>query len=347
MSIARQLKKTKPKALITGSMGFVGRHLCKELCLYGYEVFGMDISGSLQSEADKTCAACGKDHDNRTEIIDILDTEAVRDFIGRTEPDIVFHLAGQADVRRSWEIPELTAKLNILGAVNVLGGIHHMQKAASHRHTSQNPAPRPRVVMIGSADEYGATGVTKPIDEKRQPNPQNPYAISKFIGEAASAQFAKIYNLDVCYTRSFNHSGPGQKTGFIIPDFCDAIAKIERGKANTLTVGNLESVRDYTDVRDIARAYRLIAEKGISAQVYNVGSGTGCSGKEILDMLLTMTRAKINIKQDESRMRPSDTPILICDNAKLIRDTGWSRAYTLKQTLEDTLKYYRNNQTEE
>ena len=142
-------------------------------------------------------------------------------------------------------------------------------------------------------------------------------------------------------TRSFNHGGAGQRTGFMIPDFAQGIVKVERGEAEAVSVGNLTSKRDFTHVKDIVRAYRLIAEKGIPGEVYNVGSGKTYSAGDVLDKMIALATCPIPVRPDPARMRPSDTPVICCDNSKLRNDTGWVPEHDLEEILKDTLEYYR------
>ena len=171
--------------------------------------------------------------------------------------------------------------------------------------------------------------------------PMNPYAVSKVAQEQLGRAYARAYGLRICMTRSFNHGGAGQRTGFMIPDFARGIVRVERGEEETLSVGNLASRRDFTHVKDIVRAYRLIAEKGRPGEVYNVGSGTTWSAGEVLDRMTAMASCPIPVRQDPARMRPSDTPVICCDHSKLTRDTGWEPVLPLDEILRDTLTYYR------
>ena len=299
------------KALITGILGFVGRHLATELKANHYSVDGLDIAEGVDSAR-----------------VDLLDSRAVREHIALTEPDMIFHLAAQADVGRSWAIPQKTYELNVVAAINLLEAV-----------LAERPSCR--IVMIGSSDQYGVTGPVGPIAETMELNPQNPYAASKKAQEEISSIYAKAHSLDVCLTRSFNHSGPGQKPGFLIPDLCQGIIGVERGEAEHLKIGNMEAIRDFTDVRDVVRAYRLIGEKGQAGETYNVGSGIGRKVQDLLDMLLKTASCEVRVRQDESRMRKSDTPVFVCDNTKLRTHTGWAPSIPIEQTLQDTLAYYR------
>ena len=300
------------KALITGSEGFVGRYLRGELASAGFEVTGVDLRA-----AEGTLAA------------DLLDPEAAEAAVRAVTPDVIFHLAGQADVGRSWQVPQLTVQLNEIAALNLL--------EAMRKH-----CPGSAAVLVGSSDQYGnlrENGVS--VTEETPMRPMNPYAVSKVAQEQLGRAYARAYGLRICMTRSFNHGGAGQRTGFMIPDFARGIVRVERGEEETLSVGNLASRRDFTHVKDIVRAYRLIAEKGRPGEVYNVGSGTTWSAGEVLDRMTAMASCPIPVRQDPARMRPSDTPVICCDHSKLTRDTGWEPVLPLDEILRDTLTYYR------
>lgn len=300
------------RALVTGSEGFVGRYLREELEAHGYEVTGLDLQAG-------THTICGN----------LLDADETAEIVGRVSPDVIIHLAGQADVGRSWKIPQKTMEINVNGAVNLMEAVR--------RH-----CPQARMVLVGSSDEYGNLGEAgRMVSEDMPVVPQTPYAVSKVAQENMAHVYVQAYNLHICMTRSFNHGGAGQKEGFMIPDFASGIVKIERGEADCLRVGNLEAQRDFTHVRDIVRAYRLIAEKGRTGEVYNVGSGKTYSAKEILDQMILMANCPVRVEQDPARMRPSDTPVICCDHAKLTRDTGWEPENSMDDILKDTIRYYR------
>ena len=302
------------KALITGSLGFVGKYLCAELAQNGYEVVGLDVrpgEGTLQA--------------------DLLDAEQVEQVIDMQRPDAIFHLAAQADVGKSWKAPRLTMELNIVASVNLLEAVRKV-----------NPRGI-RAVIVGSSDQYGNLGAAgASVNEDMEMKPQTPYAISKRAQEELARLYVRSYGMNICMTRSFNHGGAGQRPGFMIPDFASGIVKVERGEAEALSVGNLSSRRDFTHVKDVVRAYRLIAEKGRPGEVYNVGSGVTWSAQEVLDMLRGMAKREIPVRQDPARMRPSDTPVICCDHSKLTRDTGWTPRLGMEQIVADTLEYSRS-----
>lgn len=300
------------RALITGSQGFVGGYLRRELEDNGYEVVGLDVQPG-----------------EKTLCVDLLDFGQVTVAITKAAPDAVFHLAGQADVARSWKIPQKTVEINVIAAVNLLEAV-------------RQKVPQARMVLVGSSDQYGNLGEAgKLVSETMETRPQTPYAVSKKAQEEMAQVYVRAYDMNICMTRSFNHGGAGQREGFIIPDFAAGIVRVEKGLARSLKVGNLTSKRDFTHVRDVVRAYRLIAEKGKSGEVYNVGSGVTHSAQEILDRLLSMANCPIPVEQDPARMRPSDTPVICCDRNKLTGDTGWLPGIPLETILLDTLQEWR------
>ncbi|MBR1685920.1 MAG: GDP-mannose 4,6-dehydratase [Clostridia bacterium] len=300
------------KALVTGSLGFVGGYLRAELETNGYEVIGGDLKEAAQ-----------------TLYCDLLREDIVYDVIKKVRPDVIFHLASQADVSLSWKIPAKTMEMNAVAAVNLLEAVRLY-------------APNAKIVMVGTSDQYGKLGNDgRSVSENMLTSPSSPYAVSKQAQENISQLYASTYGMSICMTRSFNHGGARQREGFIIADFSAGIARIEKKKQDHLCVGNLESRRDYTHVRDVVRAYRFIAERGKSGEIYNVGSGRTYSGQEILDMLCAMATCEIKVVQDEKRMRPNDSPVICCDHTKLTEDTQWKPQESIRDILQDTLNYYR------
>ena len=292
------------RALITGSQGFVGRYLRQELEESGYEVVGLDIQPGEGAVQ-----------------ADLLNPEQLAAAVRQAEPDAVFHLAGQADVA-----------MGIIAAVNL------MEAARAFN-------PSVRMVLVGSSDQYGNLGEAgRMVSESLATHPQTPYAVSKKAQEEMARVYVRAYGMNICMTRSFNHGGAGQRLGFLIPDFASGIVKVERGEAKSLKVGNLTSRRDFTHVKDVARAYRLIGEKGKPGEVYNVGSGVTWSAQEILDKLCAMAVCPIPVERDPARMRPSDTPVICCDHTKLTTDTGWQPQIPLEDILSDTLREWRERE---
>lgn len=301
------------KALITGSQGFVGRYLRRELEENGYEVIGVD----LQAGEDTIQA-------------DLLDAEQTRKALQAARPSVIFHLAGQANVAQSWKMPQRTFACNVLAAINLMEAVREQNSQI-------------RMVFVGSSDQYGSLGgAGKCVKETLEMNPQTPYAVSKKAQEEIVKIYVQAYGMQLFMTRSFNHGGAGQQKGFLIPDFASGIVQIEKGLSRSLKVGNLSARRDFTHVRDVVRAYRMIAEKGRPGEVYNVGSGLTYSAREVLEKLCAMANCPIPVEQDPDKMRPSDTPVLCCDHNKLTNHTGWEPNCSIEDILLDTLQDWRS-----
>lgn len=300
------------RALITGSEGFIGRHLRAELEANGYEVVRCDVNG-----ADGVVP------------MNILDAEMARDVIAEYRPDALINMAGQANVFVSWKKPQFTLELNTIGLVNILEAARAVN-------------PEMRIIAVGSSDEYGVL-LEKGVDvtEDIPVNPTTPYAISKQAQEMFARLYNSAYGINVCMTRQFNLGGAGQAKGFMIPDFASGIAEIEAGKREFLSVGNLNSARDFTHVRDACRAIRLIVEKGRAGEVYNICSGETHTAQEVLDRLIAMARVPIRVVRDPARMRPSDTPVICGNHGKLTAHTGWTPELGLDAILADALAYWR------
>ncbi len=300
------------KVLITGGSGFYGTHLCEEFKSHGYEVISCDIRPN-----------------NNVFFLDIMDQHMIQKTLEEYQPDIIVNMAGQANVGLSWEKPQLTVQLNTIGFINILEAVRKMSN-------------RTRVIAIGSSDEYGnmkERGVN--VSETDPVKPTTPYAISKLSQELFASLYVENYGLDICMVRQFNLGGPGQMKGFLISDFASGIAEIEFNKTHYLCVGNLDSERDFTHVKDASRALRLIAEKGHTGEIYNICSGRSYKAKDILDRLMGFARTTINIVQDPTRMRPSDTPVLRGNHDKLTAHTGWKPELDLDSILHDSLNYWR------
>ena len=259
--------------------------------------------------------------------MDILDEKSVDKVIANVKPDVIYHLAGFSSVADSWKTPEMAMKINAGGTYNLLNAV---KKAGI----------KPKIVAVSSADVYG-NPVHLPISESHLLNPQSPYGESRIEQEKLIAGFKE---LDVVVSRSFSHTGPGQSTKFVCSDFAYKVAMIEKGIANNVLMhGNLEIKRDFSDVRDIVKAYALLAKKGKPHQAYNVCSGKAYSIGQILDILIGMSKSKIIKKFDSSKTRKADIPVMQGDNSKLVNDTGWKPEIEFEQTLKDILEYWRTN----
>ena len=306
------------KALIIGAAGFVGKYLIDHLVESGWDV----SATRLPAEAINTHIPVYE--------LDILDPPAISYLLEETKPECIFHLAAQSSVEVSWKHPALTVDVNIKGAVNLLESVRVMQKP-------------PRILLIGSGEEYGYVLPEEiPVGEDTRLRPGNIYAATKIAQGMLGQIYARAYGLEIVIVRAFNHAGPGQSDTFVMPNFCKQVAMIEAGLSPpVIKVGNLEAKRDFTDVRDIVRAYRMLAEKGESGTVYNVGSGRAVSISDILEMILSLSNVEIIIEQDPSRMRPSDLPIIEADVEKLLSCTRWEPEIELYATIAQTLQFWR------
>jgi GDP-4-dehydro-6-deoxy-D-mannose reductase len=306
------------RILIIGVNGFVGTHLCNELINNGYECYGADINDN--NFYVKGVSFCK---------LDILNVNLIESVIDNIKPDYVINLAAISSVKLSWDIPQKTFEINVNGTINILEAIRKSEL-------------KTRILLIGSSEQYGSIDYSRPVEEDRELNALNPYGISKATQEKVAKLYSKVYNMEIIMVRAFNHIGPGQGKGFVIPDFCSQLVEIEKGiKEPILSVGNLSAERDFTDVRDIVKAYRLLLEKGIPGEVYNVGSGEVFSIQHLLEELVKISEMKITIEKDVSKFRAIDTPRIVCNNTKLINDTGWYRGYSITRSLKDIFDYWR------
>ena len=261
---------------------------------------------------------------------ELQDASAVRHLIRAVRPDRVFHLAAQSFVPTSWTAPAATLHNNIAGEVNLLEAI---------REARLDPV----IHVAGSSEEYGLVYPDEaPIKESNPLRPLSPYAVSKVTQELLAIQYWRSYGLRAVVTRGFNHTGPRRGQVFVTSSCAKQIAQIEAGlQEPVLQVGDLESRRDWTDTRDVVRAYWLAAEQGQPGEVYNVGRGTCLGVGEMLGLLLSHSRAKIELRQDPARMRPSDVPLLWADVTKFRQATGWAPTIPFERTLADLLDYWR------
>ena len=317
------------RALITGMTGFAGSHLADHLLRQpALEVHGVGLPMDSTRNLDHLLET---QHDRiKLQRVDLGDYAKVKEILGAIRPDLIFHLAAQASVGRSWARPAETLVNNITAQVHVLQAVVDLEIEA-------------RILVVGSADEYGLVSPDDlPIDEITPLRPLNPYAISKVAQDYLGLQYHLSHGLKIVRVRPFNHIGPRQGLGFVVPDFCRQIAEIEAGRREPyLRVGNLSARRDFTDVRDVVRAYDLALTLGTPGGVYNIGSGTAVAIQEILEQLVQLSSAAPTIENDPERMRPSDVPELVCDTGHLFRETGWAPAFALCETLQDALRDWR------
>ena len=311
------------RALITGISGFVGSHLAEYLISKDFEVFG---SIRWRSRLDNIEAI--KSNLKLIET-DMRDSHSVDRLIKDTEPDMIFHLAAQSFVPASWTAPQDTIYTNIIGTVNLLEAV-------------RSSKIDPKIHIAGSSEEYGLVHPDEtPVKETNPLRPLSPYGVSKVAEDMLGFQYHKSYSMKTVITRAFNHSGPRRGDVFVESNFAKQIAEIEKGASPVIRVGNLESQRDFTDVRDVIKAYVLCLEKCKFGEVYNVCSEKSVRIKHVLDTLISLSSTKISIEQDPTRIRPSDVTLLKGDCSKFRKETGWSPKIPLEKTLEDLLKYWR------
>ena len=305
-----------PRMLVTGAGGFVGPHLCAELKSAGHEVWATDRLATGDGPRRQAC--------------ELTDDEAVLDLVEHAKPDAIFHLASLSSVAYSFEHPQEVLRTNLVSTCNVLEAVRRV-------------APGARLVLIGSAEMYGIVPeAEQPIVETQPFRPASPYAVSKVAQEYLALQYREAYGLDVVLARSFNHSGPGQSDRFVLPAFARQVAEAEVGRGEpVLRVGNLEVWRDFLDVRDVVRAYVLLAERGESGQAYNVCRGEAFRVRDLLDDLLGLARRLLRVEPDPARQRPADLPVLRGDSTRLRARTGWEPRFTMHETLRDVLDDWR------
>ena len=308
------------KALIIGGGGFVGpylvRHLVNDL---GYEV---TVTKTEKENLVSDIAQVVN--------LDILNKEQISEVLNAQRPDYIIHLAAQSSVAYSWKNPSLTIDVNVKGCVNVLDAIRDLDF-------------KPRTLLIGSGEEYGHIREGEcPITEENNSRPGNIYAATKACQNMLGKIYADAYGMDVMMVRAFNHIGPNQTPMFVVADFCKQVAEIEKGiKEPVMYVGNLTAKRDFTDVRDVVKAYALLVKEGKRGETYNVGTGHALAIQEILDTIISMSDKSIEVKVDPDRLRPVDVPIIEPDIRKINECTGWKPQILLSQTLKEMLDYWR------
>ena len=310
------------RALITGVGGFAGSHLSDYLFdKTDWQVLGCVLPGWDCSHLDRrvTCLE-----------LDLRDREAVRAMLEQVTPDVIFHLAAQAFVPVSWQDPWDTLENNIRAEANILDGLVKL-------------GAKPGVMVVGSNEEYGLVRPDElPLREDSPLRPNSPYAVSKVAQDFLGLSYFLSHGLPVVRVRPFNHIGPRQAEGFVAPAFAKQIALIEAGQQEpVIRVGNLDVQRDFSDVRDVVRAYHLAVTRGQPGQVYNIGSGQPRAVKALLETLLSLSAMPIRVEIDPARMRPSDTPVAYCDASKLRAATGWEPRVPFEQTLRDVLDDWR------
>jgi len=293
------------RAFVTGGGGFVGRHLAEHLRQAGDNVTSVDLD------------------------VDVADSEAIAAAVVGARPDAIYHLAALSHVGDSWQSPTEVLRVNVLGTAEVLAAARRL------------PEP-PLVLVVSSAEVYGLVDPDDlPIDESAPVQPLSPYAASKAAAEQLALQAWRGYGQPVVIVRPFNHIGPGQAPSFAVSALAKRIVEAQRSGAGSVPVGTLTARRDYTDVRDVVRAYRSLVVEGKKGEVYNVCSGRDIAVSEIAHRLCELAGAEVEMVTDPSLVRAVDLPVLRGDFLRLAADTGWKPEIGLDQTLADVLAYWR------
>lgn len=316
------------RALITGIAGFAGSHLAEHLLAEtDWEVWGTihRTEHNVHHLRDRVNLC----------YVDLRATAEVTDLLQKARPERVYHLAGQSYVPASWDDPWQTFEINVHCQVNLMEAILAAKLT-------------PRVLIVASDEEYGhITPDDLPLDEDTPLRPASPYAVSKVAQDMLGLQYHLNYDLFIVRVRPFNHIGPRQRSEFVAPAFARQLAEIEAGlRPPVVRVGNLDARRDFTDVRDMVRAYFLALERGEAGAVYNVGAGQSHSIGELLDVLLGLSPAHVAVEQDPVRMRPSDVPVVICDATRFRTQTGWAPQISFRESLRSVLDYWRHRVAE-
>lgn len=310
------------RILITGAGGFVGKHLIRQLqssqpsaSLYGIVLNKVDkpeIGGTEMLAAD------------------LLDSQRVHEVMETVKPDAIYHLAAQSSPRLSFQIPAETLQNNLLSQLNLFQSCLTLNI-------------KPNILIVGSADAYGMVKPENlPVTEQTPFRPSNPYAVSKAAQDLLGLQYFLSHKLPILRARPFNHIGPGQRQGFVATDFASQVARIEVGlQEPILTVGNLTAKRDFTDVRDVVRAYDLLMQFGTPGEAYNICTGHSHSIQYLMETLIKLSRVPIEVRVDQARMLPADIPDIRGDSTQLRQATGWEPTIPFERSLNDILDDWR------
>ena len=314
------------KILITGVTGFVGSHLAEYCLSLDQQV---EVIGTCRWRSRRENIEHLEDAINLYEC-DLRDASSVKTLLADIQPERIFHLAAQSYVPSSWNSPGETITTNVIGQLNIFEAMRETNSTAS-------------IQIAGSSEEYGLVHPEEaPITEENPLRPLSPYAVSKVAQDMLAYQYFQSYGLRVVRTRAFNHTGPRRGDVFVTSNFAKQIAEIEAGqRPPVIHVGDLNPKRDFTDVRDIVRAYWLSLEHCSLGEVYNVASGKAYRIKEVLKILLDNSGQDIEVVEDPERLRPSDVPLLLGDNSRFCKATGWVPEIPLEQTAKDLLDYWR------
>ncbi len=315
--------ETKTRAFITGINGFAGSFLAELLLSKGYDVYGVVKTDNSNLES--------VENNIKLFTLDLLDKEGVEDVISEVNPNLIFHLAALTSPSQSFKDPTSLFTTNISAQVNIFNAVSNLKI-------------NPKILITSSAEIYGMVDPKNlPANEETPLRPTSPYAVSKITQDFLGLQYFLSNGLQVVRVRPFNHIGPRQSPDFVVASFAKQISDIEKEKCEpVIKVGNLESKRDFTDVRDMVKAYELVIRLGKSGDVYNVGSGKSYQIKDVLNKLLSMSDKDIRIEIDPERFRPGDISETVSDSSKLRSLTGWSPEIIIEETLKDTLDYFRN-----
>jgi len=330
------------RALVTGAAGFVGRYMMVELALNGYDVTGVDLLDSVgKPELVGTLRWFETDQGPGSSSINVeyrkcnmMDEDSVFSILRDVRPDVVVHLAAQSSAGRSFNDPLGTVRVNVIGSLNLFEAARRLNGSAGSGDLT--------ILSVGSSDEYGIRSEEEmPLMESVSPDPISPYAVSKAAQTMLARQYARTYGLRIIATRSFNHTGPLQSERFVLPSFAKQCALVKAGMSEPLIkVGNIGVVRDFLDVRDTVRAYRLLLEAGKAGEVYNVCSGSGVKLADALDRLIELAGVSVTVNVDESLLRPGDINVLVGSNEKLMVDTSWEKRYSVDDMLQALFDYW-------
>ncbi len=307
------------RMLVTGALGFVGRHLTEHLLTCDHEVL------KIVHPAEYMEAVAFYSEDNVVGC-DLLDHSKLAAIVEELQPDAIFHLAAFSNPEGSLTYTRKTLETNVIGTQNLLASAHQMNDV-------------PRVLLIGSAQQYGRVSEEdQPISEDCLQKPLTPYAVSKSSQELLGQRYFLSEDLPVYWTRSFNHTGPGQSDMYVCPSFARQIVEVEKGvREPEIVVGNLDAQRDFTDVRDVARAYVEIIENGVPGRAYNVCSGVAISTRQILETLIELSGVDVEVRIDPTKFHTLDAPLIVGNPERLCNEVRWTPVFSIRDTLQDLL----------
>lgn len=315
------------RALITGITGFVGVHLVRYLVECGDVVIGLSRSGIWPAESRAEMERLARLE--KIDLADADDSEALAELIDRKTPEAIYHLAAQSNPHASMDDPRGSWAVNLGGTINLLEAV----RASS---------VRPRVLIVSSGVVYGNPPAERiPVKEDCPERPLNPYSASKIGADMAAVQAFLGYGLATIVARPFNHAGPGQSPRYVLPAMAKQAAEVASGRQTELNTGNLDIVRDFTDVRDIVRGYRMLVEKGKPGEIYNMGRGSGTRLSEALEALRQISSHPLPQKVDPAKLRGVDLPLLVADVSKILADTGWRAEIPIETTMSDLFREFQ------